>query len=1118
MIKRIIHILLLLPCGKYANSQSQTGFWHDKERTIHYRPEGKDFVTENGTRRFNRALYGTNTAFRVEAGDLPEFAMYLPGMGGNLKFGLISGDKSKWLINANSIKAIYRPGMMLYEIKDSMLGKGIFYITVLALSEEEGIIVQTRYAGNQKKVSLMWAFGGVTGKRFSRDGDIGADPESSFYLQAGNCKGNVYVSTKNKFRMNYADGKELSGLFPSDELKTADAAQQETPLQLLQSAPGEAPVIAGKKSINAKIDYFLLLNSARAFNMAYDSLSSIFEQSKTAVTELTNRIQVKTPDPYINTVGGALAIAADAIWEEPSYLHGAVAWRIRLGGWRGAYAADVLGWHDRARTHFTSYAQSQIISPLTGPVIPDTALHFARQMEKLGTSIFSNGYICRNPGGRFVPHHYDMNLVYIDQLLNHFNWTGDTAYVRQMWPVIERHLAWEKRNFDADNDGLYDAYAAIWASDALQYNGGGVTHTSAYNYRANKSMAALARLIGKDASVYETEAAKIHLAVQNNLWLPKQGWFAEYKDRLGLQLVHSAAGIWTIYHAIDAKLCDFFDSYQVLRYVDNEIPHIPVRTKGLADTTLYLLSTTNWQPYTWSVNNVGLAENLHMALAYWQGSRPEEAFRLWKSALVESMYLGASPGNFTQLHFYDAIRGELYRDFADPVGMAARTLVEGLFGIQPDIVTNTLTIQPGFPQSWPYAELKTPDIQLSFSRKKMTDQYEIKNTLPPKMDLRLLIRSYYDDVLSVMVNGNQVSWSSVDRAIGMPAIEINVLYADHYSVVIQWKGKTISPVTYDSSVMLGEKFKVTVSGAKIQDLKDPQKAVDFHGHINQLQLTALSPGNKTMFVDLKQGNMKWYYPLAVNITQLVKKRKAIRTGNFDRIDLTAWYNDKVTNIFRQQYLSPRLNIPTLALPWQGIGNWCYPLTMAAINDSGLRQSASGRNMITTPDGVSFATPSDTLQKNVVFTSLWDNYPDETAIPLQGKATLAHLLMAGTTNPMQSRLVNGEVIFRYKDGTADTLSLKNPENWWPIEQDYYIDGYAFTTDAPIPWRLYLKQGVFSKEWKDYTTIRGFSNRGIDGGAATVLDLPLNPDKELKDMIIRSIANDVVIGLMSVTLER
>ena len=66
-------------------------------------------------------------------------------------------------------------------------------------------------------------------------------------------------------------------------------------------------------------------------------------------------------------------------------------------------------------------------------------------------------------------HHYDMNLCYIDELLWHFNWTGDLEYARRMWPLLTLHLAWEKRNFDPDNDGLYDAYACIWASDALYY-------------------------------------------------------------------------------------------------------------------------------------------------------------------------------------------------------------------------------------------------------------------------------------------------------------------------------------------------------------------------------------------------------------------------------------------------------------------------------------------------------------------------------------------------------------------------------------------------------------------------------------------------------------------------
>ena len=102
-----------------------------------------------------------------------------------------------------------------------------------------------------------------------------------------------------------------------------------------------------------------------------------------------------------------------------------------------------------------------------------------------------------------------MNLCYIDELLWHFNWTGDLEYARRMWPLLTLHLAWEKRNFDPDNDGLYDAYACIWASDALYYNSGAVTHSSAYNYRGNKLAALIAEKIGEDPTPYREEADKI---------------------------------------------------------------------------------------------------------------------------------------------------------------------------------------------------------------------------------------------------------------------------------------------------------------------------------------------------------------------------------------------------------------------------------------------------------------------------------------------------------------------------------------------------------------------------------------------------------------------------------
>ena len=663
------------------------------QRKIHYVPEGNSFVLKNGTRKFNRALYGTNTGFRVETGDLPEFAMYMPGMGGNFKLGIQKGDQSKWITEAKTIDTRYTLGIMHYKIQDPILGNGELLLEVIALKNTEGFALKVTGNNLPKDVSLIWAFGGASGKKFSRDGDIGADPESVFYMQPNYCINNKFTVQKESFLLEYGsetnkqktgNNKSLIGFYPNSEIHLADANHQKTPLELHNSTPDSLTVITGKINSIPKSELFWMIeNNPKTSPKSQKELAVIFENSVQETQLLANRVKVATPDPYINTLGSALSIAADGIWESPAYLHGAIAWRMYLNAWRGPYVADPLGWHDRAKTHFTSYSHSQLKSPLTGPIVPDETKNLARQKEEIGTSMFSSGYISRSPNDTTKAHHYDMNLVFFDQMLRHFKWTGDTAFMKEMFPVIQRHLAWEKRNFDANNDGLYDAYAAIWASDALQYSGGAVTHSSAYNFYANKEVAAVAKILNEDNSPFLKEAKKISEAANAQLWIPKKGFFAEFKDALGNQLLHESPGVWSIYHTIDSELSNTFQAYQMLHYVDTKIPHIPIAAEGLDKKDLYAISTTNWQPYDWSLNNVALAEQMHTSLAFWQGGQSETAFKMWESALVGSMYLGASPGGFEQLSFYDAMRGELYRDFADPIGMTARTLVEGLLAFNP---------------------------------------------------------------------------------------------------------------------------------------------------------------------------------------------------------------------------------------------------------------------------------------------------------------------------------------------------------------------------------------------------------------------------------------------------
>jgi hypothetical protein len=139
------------------------------------------------------------------------------------------------------------------------------------------------------------------------------------------------------------------------------------------------------------------------------------------------------------------------------------------------------------------------------------------------------------------------------------------------------------------------------------------------------------------------------------------------------------------------------------------------------------------------------------------------------------------------------------------------------------------------------------------------------------------------------------------------------------------------------------------------------------------------------------------------------------------------------------------------------------------------------------------------------------------VPLAGRARGLYLLMAGSTNHMQSRIDNGEVLVAYHDGSSARLALDNPGSWWPIEQDYFIDDFAFRfrRSAPLPPRVDLKTGRVR-----VLTEVDFKGRGgpVPGGAATVLAMPLDPSRELASLSVKALANEVVIGLVAATLER
>src|SRR6478736_3018152 len=639
---------------------------------------------------------------------------------------------------------------MLYVIRDPLLGSGELHVAAVALAQVEAFAVRVELQGSREPVELVAAFGGASGRRGRRDGDIGTEsvPISEwFQLKPEDCAGNVFQLNGAGFVLR-AKSAALRGTFPAGtKLELADARHWGACAALLASrGTRDGPVVTvGTLALGADQAVYLGVQRTDA-NAAteldtYREVSAapptaapanapaiiasgdwprLFAEAEAHFAALRTRVKVATPDPYLNAAVGALNVAADAVWDEPqqAIMHGAIAWRTKLLGWRGPYALDTLGWTERARANFTYWLGRQNTSPVPAQLPPPDAQSNLARSE---AALHSNGDLSNS--------HYDMNLVFIDALFRHLLWTGDMEFARQAWPVIERHLAWERRLFrreftvKGEKLPLYEAYAAIWASDDLQFSGGGTAHASAYNYWHNRMAARIAPLAGADPASYTKEADLIARGMRKLLWTDDH--FAESKDWLGRQLVHPSAGLWTFYHVMDAALSDAAEAKAMAEEIGRRTM-IPIHGEGVpTDSSYAMLPTSNWLPYTWSLNNVVMGENVHTALGLWQAGQSPQAFALLKSSLLASMFMGISPGNVGSMNYLDVYRRESQRDFADGSGVLSRALVEGLFGVRPDVLAGELLVVPGWPRLWKHVRLQHPSFEISYGREGLNDNYRV---------------------------------------------------------------------------------------------------------------------------------------------------------------------------------------------------------------------------------------------------------------------------------------------------------------------------------------------------------------------------------------------------------
>jgi hypothetical protein len=1068
-------------------------------RPLRYMPVSGDFVIHNGSEFFNRPIYGPESDFRVDAGDRPEFSLYLPGHGGNLKIGFCTASGSKWSAQADHVVARYRSGRMLYEIRDPDLQTGSLHLELLTTATGSGLLLRIEPRALPPFTQITWAFGGVSGRKGRRNGDIGCEvePVSSFFrLREEECAGNRYSietapslggtpRTASRLRSSFC---ELLLTFPAvSQLNIVDFSawhdQPESKRQHARESPA-FPILTGAVEAKDSPIYLTIQRVNPGEAMAPLDPAPAFEARSRQMEGIASTLCISTPDPYLDAVFPALSIVAEALWDakQECVMHGCVAWRIPLAGWRGPYVLDATGNHERARIHFRHWLKRQNTAavtmgdPATGPADPDTLL--ARKESLL----HSNGDLSNN--------HYDMNLVFFDVLLRHLRWTGDIDFAREIWPAFKRHLAWEHRLFRRNfilSDGrqlpLYDAYAVIWASDNLQYNGGGAAHSSAYHIFSHRLAAELANLLGEDPAPYALEAERASQAMQELLWLPRQGAFAESKDLLGPQTVFSNPAVWTVYHSVDSEVPGPRQAWQMVAERLAVLRHIPVHGEGVPGGSWYMLSCSDWLPYMWSLNLIALGENIHFALAMWQAGMADEAYQLLKGNLLDSMYRGLCPGNFHMSSALDVHRQEAQRDFGDPAGITSRALVEGLVGVRPDLLRGFIQIRPGFPSDWSHASLRHPDFDFAWQRDGLSEEYRFASRFPKQVPVVFALPARTTSLPQVRVAGKKVECAFDPNAVGVPILTVRLPSAASYTISVQWHGRKPTPMPASRSYRMGDRLELP-DGVSLAQVDDPQACLS--GGVTA------SSGFHTVFANMHEGDCRWSLPVSFQVKPVASPFVAVpdlQAGAVaEPVDLSLLLNHSIADIFKRRYTEPRSPFCTLSIPDTLLGGWANIGQAVNIDDAGLRAAAG---MLITPLGVPFLTPADHAP-NCVFLSHFR--PDRRAIsaPLKGQAQGIYLLMAGTTLPQCSRMQHALVTVQYADGSQAELPLRNPETWWPIEQDYLLDDYLFVDTAPLPPRVDLASGA--TRILDPLEFKG-KGGNVPGGSATILYLALDPKRRL-----------------------
>ena len=625
-----------------------------EEKPTVYQTDGEWVIGCNLDRYNNRPIYINNTNAFILTGDKPLIRFVKRDkVLGNLLFSVSRNGKSLNICDFDQIESKYSAGQMMWSLTDQRFNDLDLNLNVLPTASEIGMVLKIQVKNMKAEDKLTWSFGG---EKDYPNRQLSFDFDAMGYPEILNWKevaNNVEESLYNETNKPI----DKNPLFLGFHLNSV----------------GDVIMVSGEEAEQA------------------------YKQAQNKLGKLVDRLKIQTPDPYLNTIARASVVAVDGTWYPPIFVHGCMIFNHPYPGWRTIFGGTMYGWHDRVLDEAKHYIETQVTESDKKEAKADPKGLLTLQHPD--SRFYGEGRIIKNQK------RYNMQSQFFDQLIEDYRWTSNPELIKVLRNALELHLKWILDCFDPDGDGVYESFLNSWPTDSQWYNGGGTAEETSYAYRGHLAARDMARNANDKVSeeYHNQMLIKIKKGFFEKLWITKKGHSGAYREQGGHGRLHENPWLYSIFLPVDAGLTSSTQAIESVYYSEWALQNDTMPYGGRQ------VWTSNWVPGIWSVREKWPGDNYGLALSYFQAGLPEDGWDILKGTFMDKAFDDIVPGNL------GSHQGGT--DFGDCVHTFSRTLVQGLFGYNPDYPNGKVYIKPQFPKDWDHASIELPDVKIAFKQK-----------------------------------------------------------------------------------------------------------------------------------------------------------------------------------------------------------------------------------------------------------------------------------------------------------------------------------------------------------------------------------------------------------------